>query len=283
MNNRDLRAFLILLKREMWESKNLFIAAPVVLTILLVVAIFWVIPQLPEGALAEAISQLGAATEGVGALNLAPFLMTVATPYMVILYICTLIYLVNALYQDRKDSSILFWQSMPVSNLYTVLSKVVTVCFVAPLFVVAAISVLFLFVIITATVLGLSYDVELASLGQLFLASVYSLLLVYMTAVLAALWLFPTAGWFLLFSAFAKNLPFLWAIGAFVLLLLLEDIIFGTQFLGNWLESRTSNYNYIIFEASDFFQRLFSYDMLFGIMLGAILITGAVYMRRFAE
>ena len=37
------------------------------------------------------------------------------------------------------------------------------------------------------------------------------------------------------------------------------------------------------FEAGDFFNRLFSYDMLFGIILGALLITGAVYMRRFAE
>ena len=113
---------------------------------------------------------------------------------------------------------------------------------------------LFLFLIIAITVLGLSYDVEIASLSQLVLASIYSLLLVYMTAVLAALWLFPTTGWFLLFSSFAKNLPFLWAIGAFILLLLFEDIIFGTQFLGNWLDSRTANYNYIIFSHINFYQ-----------------------------
>lgn len=283
MNNRDLNAFLILLKREMWESKNLFIAAPVVLTILFIVVFFWILPQLPEGGLPEALGQLGAMMEGVSVTALAPLLMPVATPFMIVLYICTLIYLINALYQDRKDSSILFWQSMPVSNLQTVLSKIVTVSLVAPLFVVAAMSVLFLFIIVVLFVLGLSYDIELASVGQLLLASMYCLLLVYMTAVLAALWLFPTAGWFLLFSAFAKNLPFLWAIGAFVLLLLFEDIIFGTQFLGNWLESRTSNYNYIIFEAGDFFRRLFSYDMLFGIVLGTLLSAGAVFMRRFAE
>jgi len=282
MNNRALTVFLILLKRELWENKNLFVAAPVVLTILFIVAIFWVLPQLPEGALAEGVGQLGVMTEGVGPAALASLLMPVAIPFMITLYICALIYLINALYQDRKDSSILFWQSMPVSNLHTVLSKIITVCFVAPLFVVAAISILFLFVIVAITVLGVSYDVELASLAQLFLASVYCLLLVYMTAVLAALWLFPTAGWFLLFSAFAKNLPFLWAIGTFSLLLLFEDIIFGTQFLGNWLQSRTANYNYIIFEAGDFFQRLFSYDMLFGIVLGSLLTAGAIQMRRFS-
>ena len=95
MNNRALTAFLILLKRELWENKNLFIAAPVVLTILFIVAIFWVLPQLPEGALAESVGQLGAMTEGVGPTVLAPLLMPVATPFMITLYICTLIYLIK--------------------------------------------------------------------------------------------------------------------------------------------------------------------------------------------
>ena len=202
---------------------------------------------------------------------------------MIVLYLCTLIYLINALYQDRKDSSILFWQSMPVSNLSTVLSKIVTVCFIAPLFVVAAIAVLLVVVIILLLVLSASYGVEVMAFSQMVIAALYCLLLVYLTAILAAIWLFPTAGWFLLFSAFSRNLPFLWAIGTFILLLFLEDIIFGTQFLGNWLDSRTNNYNYIVIEAGDFVQRLFTYDMLFGVALGSLLITGAVYMRRFAD
>lgn len=283
MNNRAFDAFVILLKREMWENRNLFISAPIVLTILLIVGFFWMLPQLPEGTMAEVIDQMSAATQGLSVSALAPLVMPIATPFIFILYICTLIYLINALYQDRKDSSILFWQSMPVSNLNTVMSKVVTVCFVAPLFTVAAMFILFFFLIVTVIILGLSFGIGLASIGSLVGAIIYSLLLVYMTAVLAAFWLFPTAGWLLLFSAFSKNLPFLWALGSFVLLLLLEDIVFGTQFLANWLESRTTNYNYIIFEVGDFFQRLFSYDMLFGIVLGSLLIVGAVYMRRFAE
>lgn len=283
MNSHKIRAFPTLLKREMWESKNLFIASPAVLTVLIIVAFFWTLLQVPEDIIVETLGQLKALTDGVDITTLAPVLMPIAIPYIIVLSFCTLIYLINALYQDRKDSSILFWQSMPVSNFHTVLSKVITVCFVAPLFVVAAISVLFLMLILIVSVLGASHQVVPMGMGQLILASIYSLLLVYMTAVLASLWLLPTVGWLLLFSAFAKNLPFLWAMGAFILLLFVEDFIFGTQFLGNWLESRTTNYNYIIFDVSDFFKRLFSYDMLFGLVLGAVLIAGAVFMRRFAD
>jgi ABC-2 type transport system permease protein len=283
MNERSLAAFLILIRREMWESKNLFIAAPLVLTILTLVVLLWTSLQLPADTMTDVLGQLAAATNGLGATTVAPFLMAIAIPFMIVLYICTLIYLINSLYQDRKDSSILFWQSMPVSNFSTVMSKIVTVCFIAPLFVVAAIGVLLAVLIILLLVLSANYDVQVMAFSQMIVAALYCLLLVYLTAVLAALWLFPTAGWFLLFSAFSKNLPFLWAIGVFILLLFVEDIIFGTQFLGNWLDSRTNNYNYIIIEASDFVQRLFTYDMLFGIALGSLLILGAVYMRRYAD
>lgn len=283
MNNRTINEFVVLLKRELWECRNLFLGTPLVLTILLIVIGLLLLVRVPEEMALGVVQQLGSLTDGARAADLAPLMMVVAVPYMIFLYICVIIYLMNSLYQDRKDASILFWQSMPVSNLQTVLSKVVTVSLIAPLFVVAAIFVFFIFIIIAVTMLGMQYDVAVGGLSELFMASLYCSLLVYLSAVLAALWLFPTAGWFLLFSAFARSVPYLWALGAFVLLLLFEDFVFGTQFLANWLDSRTSNYNYIIFQTGDFFSRLFSYDMLIGVAVGALLITGAVYMRRFTD
>lgn len=283
MNNTMLNRFLILLKREMWESNKLFIASPMVLSGLLLVVLFWVVVQIPADVKAEGVSNLGALLDGASPFAVIIPFMPLAIPFVIVLYVCSLIYLVNALYNDRKDGSILFWQSMPVSNLETVLSKIVTVSLVAPLITAAASGVLILFVVLALSVLGVSYGVESVGFWTLLYAGLYSVMLIYLTAVLAALWLFPTTGWILLFSAYARSLPLLWALGGFILLLLLEDIIFGSQFLGNWLQSRAGGQNYIIFSVTDFFQRLFSYDLLIGVFLGSLLVTGAVYMRRFTD
>lgn len=283
MTNVMIRQFQTLLKREMWECNRLFVASPAVLTGLLLIAGLWLVLQLPVEMKTASLQQLGSYLQGVSPFQVLPVFMVTAIPFVIVLYICSLIYLVNALYHDRRDSSVLFWQSMPVSNLATVLSKVVTVSVVAPLFTALASGVLILFAVVTIAVLGASYEVAVADFFTLLSAGLYSILLVYLTSVLGALWLFPTIGWILLFSAYVRSLPFLWTIGAFVLLLFLEDFIFGTQFLGSWVQSRTSNYNYIIFSVSDFFQRLFTYDMLLGIALGSLLIAGAVNMRRFTD
>ena len=283
MDNNPANRFLILLKREMWESNKLFIASPAVLSGLLLVILFWVLMQVPAQLKAEAVSNLGPLLEGASASAIVVPFMPLAIPFVVVLYICSIIYLVNALYHDRKEGSILFWQSMPVSNIETVLSKLVTVSIVAPLITAAASGVLILFVVLAVSILGASYDVASIGFWTLLSAGLYSVLLIYLTSVLAALWLFPTTGWILLFSAYARSLPFLWALGAFILLLFVEDFIFGSQFLGNWLQSRTGGYNYVIFSVGDFFQKLFSYDLLIGVLLGSVLVTGAVYMRRFTD
>jgi len=283
MNNSIANRFLILLKREMWESNKLFIASPAVLSGLLLVILLWVLMQIPSEIKAEGVSSLGAMIDGSSPFDIVFPFMPLAIPFVVVLYICSIIYLVNALYHDRKEGSVLFWQSMPVSNIETVLSKIVTVSFVAPLITAAASGVLILFVVLTVTVLGASYGVESIGFWTLLVAGMYSVILIYLTSVLAALLLFPTTGWILLFSAYARSLPFLWAIGGFILLLFLEDFIFDSQFLGNWLQSRTGSFDYIVLNIGDFFQRLFSYDLLIGVLLGSLLVTGAVYMRRYTD
>jgi len=283
MNNSVMNRFIVLLRRELWESYKLFVASPLVLSGLLLVAMLWVVLQVPAEIKAEGINGLGSLLGGESPIGLkAPFMVT-AIPFILVLYVCSLIYLINALYHDRKEGSILFWQSMPVSNLETVLSKIVTVSIVAPVFTAAASGLLVIFVVLAVSVLAASYDVESVGFFALLAAGLHSVLLIYLTSVLAALWLFPATGWILLFSAYARSLPFLWALGGFILLLFLEDFIFGSQFLGNWLQSRTGNYNYIIFSVGDFFQRLFSYDMLVGIALGSLLVGGAVLMRRYTD
>jgi len=275
--------FVALLRREVLENRALFIAAPAVLALVLSVFALWAISMAPGEQLAAGVEYLSIMFDGLSPGEMAPMFLMPAIPFIMMLYACVLIYLLNALYQDRKDLSVYFWQSMPVSNLGTVLSKVVTVIAVVPAFYVAILFVVYLLAVTALSLLGLSYDVEVAGLGYMLMAAVVSLLLFYVSAFLAALWLLPTIGWLLLFSAFAKRTPVMWALGVFILLGLVEDLIFGTQFLGNWVESRSNFRQYIVLDFPMAMDRLFSYDMLFGLVVGAILITGAVYMRRFVD
>ncbi len=273
-----------LLRREVLEHRNLFVGAPAVVALLILVATTWVATRIDPDRLAEGLRYLSVLFDGLSPFDMAPFFMVAAAPFFITLAICTVIYLINALYQDRKEMSVLFWQSMPVSNLQTVVAKLVAITVVAPIFYVSIIFAMYLIAMVWLTVLGISYDVDLVGIGWMFLAALVSLVLIYISVVVTSLWLLPTMGWLLLFSAFARKTPLLWAGGVFILVGFLEDFIFGTQYLANWVESRTADPNqYLIVEFSSVFERVFNYDTLFGILVGSILIAGAVFMRRFID
>ena len=283
MDKFALGQFAALIKRELLEHRNLFIGGPVLLAVLLSAAIVWVLNFGSKEVLLAALRRLGSITEGVAGADLAPLLMPVSIPWVIALYVCILAYLVNTLYQDRRDGSVLFWQSMPVSNLKTVLSKVLTGCFIAPLLTVAVLFVWMLVFAFAIVIFAAINDVATVGLGQLLVAIIDSMWLVYLTMIMASLWLLPTIGWLLVFSAFAKGQPLMWAIGTFVLIVMLEGFIFDSQYLANWAESRSGFYRYLVLEPADFIERLFTYDTFFGIVLGALVITGATYMRRFTD
>ncbi|MBL4581842.1 MAG: hypothetical protein JKY29_08500 [Gammaproteobacteria bacterium] len=284
MDKFALLQFYGLLKREVLEHRNLFIGAPAVVAFLILVAATWVATQIDQSQLAEGLRYVSVLFDGLSPFDMAPFFMLLGIPFILTLYICSVIYLINTLFQDRKEMSILFWQSMPVSNFQTVLSKIVAIVVVAPIFYVLIIFAMYLIAMVWLTILGISNDIDLVGIGWMFLAAIASLVLIYISAIVASLWLLPSMGWLLLFSAFAKKTPLLWAGGVFILVGFLEDFIFGTQYLANWVASRASDPNqYLIFEFQNIFERIFNYDTLFGIVVGAILIAGAVFMRRFTD
>lgn len=283
MNRFHLFQFKALLTREVLEHKNLFIWAPVVLGLLIFVIDFLIISSLGDAELEIFLGSLAGFFANGSSASMAPAFVFPTLPFLGILYFCGILYLTNTLYQDRKELSILFWQSMPVSNLTTVLSKVVAIVMIAPIFYVAVIFALYVVGIIWLLIAGVSYNVEVAGLGYMFLSAALSLPIVYLFAVTSALWLLPFIGWLLLFSSFAQRTPLLWAIGSLALLLFLEGFIFGSRFLANWIESRSDIDHFLIVDYSGIFDRLFSYDMLIGIIVGSVLISGAVYMRRFID
>jgi ABC-2 type transport system permease protein len=283
MYNFQAGRFFALLEKEFFENRNLLVGAPAVLALVLFVVTFLVASQLDAGQIILVLEFLNRWFAGQSPVETASIIVLLAFPFVIIFFFCSVIYLLNSLYQDRRDMSILFWQSMPVSNLQTVLSKIVTVMVVSPAFMVACLSVLYFLIIISLTFVGLRYDVEVAGLGYLLMATGVHLIVLYLFVVTSVLWLLPLVGWLLLFSAFARKAPMLWAIGVYFFLGFLEEFIFRSQFLSNWAQTRFDPDNFIIIEFIGLSDRFFSYEMFIGILVGALLIGGAVYMRRFVD
>ncbi|MFT4860872.1 MAG: ABC-2 type transport system permease protein [Pseudohongiellaceae bacterium] len=283
MTSFQVGRFLALLKKEFLENRSLIVGAPAVLALSLFVLNFLIVSQLGPERIILGLEFLNRWFDGQSPIETAPIISLLAFPFGIIFFFCSVIYLLNALYQDRRDMSILFWQSMPVSNLQTVLSKIVTVMVVSPAFLVACMSALYFLLIISLTFLGLRNEVEVAGFGYLLAAVFINLVIFYLFIATSVLWLLPLVGWLLLFSAFARKAPMLWAIGVYFLLGFLEEFVFGSQFLSNWAQTRFDPDNFIIIEFIGLADRFLSYDMFIGIVVGTILISGAVYMRSFVD
>ena len=131
---------MMLIRREFWENRSLWIAPLVISGVILLAALFGGIhsggnPSFPFGPDAEHTSlaqHINASQRDIGyAIGIAAITMI----QMVALAILVFFYLLDALLAERKDRSILFWKSLPISDTQVVLSKLLTAMVLAPLFV----------------------------------------------------------------------------------------------------------------------------------------------------
>jgi len=120
-------------------------------------------------------------------------------------FIVGIFYTLDALYGERRDRSILFWKSLPVSDLTTVLSK-----FCIPLVILPLLT--FAIALVTQFVmLLLSSGFSVGPLGARMSFFHMSLMLLYHILTVHGLWYAPIYAWLLLVSAWAPRAPFLWA------------------------------------------------------------------------
>src|SRR5262249_27155182 len=129
-----------------------------------------------------------------------------------VMHIAVFFYLLDALQGERKDRSVLFWKSMPVSDTTTVLSKLFTGLIVsgAIVGVVAIATILARLLILSVVMLiGGANPIPMWANLQLFemMAAV-----IYWQMIAVALWYAPVAAWLLLVSAWAKRVTILWAV-----------------------------------------------------------------------
>ena len=147
-------------------------------------------------------------------------------------FIVGIFYSLDALYGERRDRSILFWKSLPVSDLTTVLSK-----FTIPLIILPLLS--FAIAVVTQFVmLLLSSGLSAGTLGARMSFLHLSLMLLYHILTVHGLWYAPLYGWLLLVSAWAPRAPFIWAFLPPFVIWGVEKIAFRTSHFVGMLQYR---------------------------------------------
>jgi ABC-2 type transport system permease protein len=217
------------LRRELWEHPSIYVvplAAGALVLIGFLISAIRIVPQMHSPA-------LGAAQEMVGhPYDFAEGLIMFSTLAVAIFY-C-----LDALYGERRDRSILFWKSLPVSDAMTVIAKASIPLLVIPL---VTFAVTFA-TLVVMTGLG-SAASALAGLDKVALGTRApllrtSLLLLYHLLTVHALWWAPFFGWLLLISAWARRAPFVWAAVPLIGITLAERIAFNTSHVAHLLKSR---------------------------------------------
>lgn len=237
-----------LLRREFWEHKGGFFWTPLVvsaiMTVVLAVSLATAVTMGHQHGVHINGADVGSLSEAMNPEQQAQFVqgltygyMGTGAPLFMVLGFVVFFFSLGSLFDERKDRSVLFWKSLPVSDAETVLSKVATALVVAPLIAVAFATITgvlsLLFICIAAAAAGLNIFGAVLSSGAVYLApfQIAAVIPVY------TLWALPTVGWLMMVSAWARTKPFLWAVGAPLLLgvlLVWFKALFSLDLDTNW-------------------------------------------------
>ncbi|HEX5306289.1 MAG TPA: ABC-2 transporter permease [Dyella sp.] len=218
-----MKTFLWLVKREFWEHRGGFLWAPIVTAgVFLALNLMGII----TGEVLR--SRHHASFNGIDFDQISRHMddktlavvsnvldTTMFSPSMLVFLVMSVVvffYCVNTLAEDRRDRSILFWKSLPLSDRSMVLSKVASAIVVAP--VIAT---------VVSVVAGVVMLLMLAIVGSVHGAHVWNLVwtlphpfrvigTMLGTLPLYLVWTLPAVGWLLLCSAWSRSKPFLWAL-----------------------------------------------------------------------
>lgn len=211
-----------LVRREFWENRAIWMMPAVIGGLMILAALFGRVDLMSSSQLpSRAVGQL--------------FMVTVGSTFFAVMSIYATWYLLDCLYADRKDRSVLFWKSLPISDTTTVLSKLATALIVIPLVYFAAADV-------TTLLMAFVISVRAGSIigGSLWHADLWlqlQALWLYMI-VTTAIWYLPIAAYLLVVSAWAKRAVMLWSILPPIALLLAERWFFGTHVIADQLWER---------------------------------------------
>jgi ABC-2 type transport system permease protein len=190
------RPFYWCVRRELWENRSIWIAPLITAAFLLPFYVLVLVVMARPGRVPDLPYEI------VTSFMLAAMLLV------------WVFYCVDALHGERRDRSILFWKSLPVSDLTTVLSKAAIPMVVLPIVIFAVTAAMQLALWLAHKATGLMVGVPVDAPGPFPLLRTWGTLLYGLTAM--TLWVAPIYGWFLLVSAWARRAALVWALLPFV-------------------------------------------------------------------
>jgi len=209
------------IRRELWENRSIYLA-PLIVTGVVLFGSF--------------MSTLMAAATGPSGKPISKPIGMAPAPIMFTTFIVGFFYAVEALYSERRERTILFFKSLPVSDVTTVFAKAAIPMFVLPA-IALILSAATQLILLPVAVLGsLSRGATGSQLGAVLPEPV--IMLYGMT--IHTLWFAPIFCWLLFVSAWAKRAPILWAILPALAIAGLERMTFNTWYFMNMLQYRMS-------------------------------------------
>lgn len=297
-----------LLRREFWEHRAILVV-PVVVAVVMVLASLTGQVSIDNMDLLD-LGIVGATNmpENARAVALSGIMIGLSSPFVFAMWILTIFYTLDSLYAERKDRSILFWRSIPVTDFDTVLSKLLTALIAIPLVTFAIIVATHLLVLLNVSIW---LDLRGGSPWHLIWSAVpfvdnWAATLVLVLAL--PLWLSPFIGWFLFVSAFTKRSPLLTAALPIIMLPLLEKILFNSTVMAETFFERSvqmplfaglDNMELLLHEGEDFANLgnaklslislmdlpgfMMNLQLWIGLVVCGIFSAAAIYVRRYRD
>ncbi len=298
--------FPILIRREFWEHRWAFQYAPLIiagLMLLLMLMSMLFAAEIDGNRLFtdSAMRELASFDADTKAKMGRIFMFGLNIQFNGVMLIVLFFYLVGSLYDERKNRSILFWKSLPVSDGNTVLSKILTAGIAVPVAYMLVAGIVQIIALLVFSGYALSAGIPLWDniWGPANILSVWFHVLLIIPVQM--LWLLPLFGWFMFCSAFAPRLPWLIALAVPGLIGLFQSYLSLTDNLrlsetNVWLLFWERAFKGIlpmdihfeeafdeglqgVYTVGEMLSRFTQLDMWVGIVIGVAFLYGAVYLR----
>ena len=297
----------VLVRKELQQHRGMFIILPLALAAIMTIVILGgvtttVIPgehgytiqadrgdEVPGESRGGIQSFYGTAIQKLAAMKpakredvLEQTLGGLAAPLLVTLALVVFIYLVMTLHDERKDRSILFWKSMPVSDAMTVISRLVCITLVVPAIYLACIMLVHLVALAVASFNAMHQSVPV---WQTVWEPAHILVRWFNYAgylVLNSFWSLPWYAWLLLVSAWARSVPVAWAILVPFFLAVLEKVLTSSHWLSHWMWVSSLPLGLgqgVVLHAGGSMHLLMTPVMIFGLVVAGLMLYGAIRIR----